>query len=53
MYCNLSISERLNRIGEILAKGIYIYLIEEKLVDKETRNLHQWCVIRHGSATEV
>lgn len=30
MHENISTSERLDRIGELLAKGVYLYLKKEK-----------------------
>ena len=34
MYRDIPMSQRLDRIGEILAKGVYLYLKEEKMTVK-------------------
>ena len=34
MYRDIPISQRVDRIGEILAKGVYLYLKKEKMTEK-------------------
>jgi len=34
MYQDIPISQRVDRIGEILAKGVYLYLKKEKMTAK-------------------
>ncbi|MEK6537679.1 MAG: hypothetical protein AABZ46_00915 [Nitrospirota bacterium] len=34
MYRDIPISQRVDRIGEILAKGVYLYLKKEKMLAK-------------------
>ena len=34
MYRDIPISQRVDRIGEILAKGVYLYLKKEKMTAK-------------------
>ena len=44
MYLDLPMSERLDRIGELLAKGVYLYLKNQKLdnsSDKTTPPIKQ------------
>jgi len=35
MYRNISMAQRLDRIGELLAKGVYLYLKKEKMKTRE------------------
>lgn len=40
MYRNIPMAERLDKIGELLAKGVYLHMKKEKLVinrDREER----------------
>ena len=37
MYHDIPMSQRLDRIGEILAKGVYLYAKKEKLTAKNIR----------------
>ncbi len=45
MYKDISISQRIERIGELLAKGVYLYLKEGKDTkekDEENKNLDSY-----------
>ena len=35
IYRNISMAQRLDRIGELLAKGVYLYLKKEKMKTRE------------------
>lgn len=38
MYRNISMAQRLDKIGELLAKGIYLYLKRKEEIDEKERN---------------